>query len=70
MPKRSDEMNEKDIKNALIEIQAVLPEDNGQAHILEDALVHSYIESMAAKGDKLAKEVLKVYDIDYDRWYE
>lgn len=46
--------------------------DNEVAHVCEDDLKDEFIEFVAERDDELgelAKEVLKVNDLDFVRWY-
>lgn len=69
-------MNSKEIKKKLLEISDLANTDNEGAHCSEDSLFSDFVKAIIDDKYKsieeikeCAKLVIKVEDIDYDRWY-
>ena len=65
-------MNIDEIKQRVADIDA-MKDDPERAHISESALMDDFIKHIADNGPadlaKMAKEVLKAWDIDLPRWF-
>ncbi len=48
---------------------AINRDDNASAHIREDELLQDVLTYLASTGNELAQEAIKVYEIEYRRWY-